>query len=260
MAKSADKKAAQAKPVHVFAGPALKKNWERLHRGDREPFPADPAVQDAWRLFHQGDFDQAIKAGLAIGLTGYNAANKAAMIRANYVETDEKRKLDQFLAVAARCEEVLAAEPDNANARYYLAYALGRYSQGISVIKALAQGLGGRIKEALEATVKLAPKHADAHIALGTYHAEVIDKVGAMVGRLTYGASKDTATKHFQTALKLAPDSAVAMIEYANALVMMHGKSKIDEATGLYQQAAACAAADAMEELDVALARSELED
>lgn len=260
MAKSAGKKAAQAKPVHVFAGPALKKNWERLHRGDREPFPADPAVQEAWRLFHQGDFDQAIKAGLAIGLVGYNAANKAAMIRANYVETDEKHKLDQFLAVAARCEEVLAAEPDNANARYYLAYALGRYSQGISVIKALAQGLGGRIKEALEATVKLAPKHADAHIALGTYHAEVIDKVGAMVGRLTYGASKDTATKHFETALKLAPDSAVAMIEYANALVMMHGKSKIDEATGLYQQAAACAAADAMEELDVALARSELED
>ncbi len=260
MAKSAGKKTAQAKPVHVFAGPALKKNWERLHRGDREPFPADPAVQEAWRLFHQGDFDQAIKAGLAIGLVGYNAANKAAMIRANYVETDEKRKLDQFLAVAARCEEVLAAEPDNANARYYLAYALGRYSQGISVIKALAQGLGGRIKEALEATVKLAPKHADAHIALGTYHAEVIDKVGAMVGRLTYGASKDTATKHFETALKLAPDSAVAMIEYANALVMMHGKSKIDEATGLYQQAAACAAADAMEELDVALARSELED
>lgn len=260
MAKSAGKKTAQAKPVHVFAGPALKKNWERLHRGDREPFPADPAVQEAWRLFHQGDFDQAIKAGLAIGLVDYNAANKAAMIRANYVETDEKRKLDQFLAVAARCEEVLAAEPDNANARYYLAYALGRYSQGISVIKALAQGLGGRIKEALEATVKLAPKHADAHIALGTYHAEVIDKVGAMVGRLTYGASKDTATKHFETALKLAPDSAVAMIEYANALVMMHGKSKIDEATGLYQQAAACAAADAMEELDVALARSELED
>jgi cytochrome c-type biogenesis protein CcmH/NrfG len=81
-----------------------------------------------------------------------------------------------------------------------------------------------------------------------------------MVGRLTYGASKDTATKHFQTALKLAPDSAVAMIEYANALVMMHGKSKIDEATGLYQQAAICTAADAMEELDVALARSELED
>jgi tetratricopeptide (TPR) repeat protein len=244
----------------LFPGPALKKNWERLHRGDREPFPTAPAVQDAWRLFHQGEFDRAVKAGLALGLAGYNAANKAAMIRANYVETDERKKLDQFLAIAARCEELREAEPDNANACYYLAYALGRYSQGISVVKALAQGLGGRIKAALETAVKLAPLHADAHIALGTYHAEVIDKVGAMVGKLTYGASKDTAAKHFQTALKLAPDSAVAMIEYANAQVMMHGKSKLDEATRLYQQAATCAAADAMEELDVALARAELAD
>lgn len=260
MAKSAGAKNVPTTPAHVFAGTALKKHWERLHRGDQEPFPADPAVQEVWRLFHQGEFDRAVKAGLALGLSGYNAANKAAMIRANYVETDERKKLDQFLAVAARCEEVREAEPDNANAHYYLAYALGRYSQGISVVKALAQGLGGRIKDALEAAVKLAPRHADAHIALGTYHAEVIDKVGSMVGKLTYGASKDTSTKHFQTALKLAPDSAVAMIEYANALVMMHGKSKLEEATRLYQQAASCVAADAMEEFDVALARSELED
>jgi tetratricopeptide (TPR) repeat protein len=260
MAKSAGKKTTLATPAHVFAGAALKKYWKRLHRGDREPFPADPAIQEAWRHFHQGEFDLAIKAGLAAGLAGYNAANKATMIRANYVEADDKRKLDQFLAIAARCEELQKAEPDNANARYFLAYALGRYSQGISVIKALAQGLGGRIKDALETAVELEPKHADAHIALGTYHAEVIDKVGAMVGKLTYGASKDTAMRHFQTALKLAPDSAVAMIEYANALVMMHGKSRLDEAVKLYQAAAACAPADAMEELDVALARAELED
>jgi hypothetical protein len=36
-----------------YAGAALKKNWERLHGGDREPFPADPAVQEAWRLYHR---------------------------------------------------------------------------------------------------------------------------------------------------------------------------------------------------------------
>ena len=64
-----------------------------------------------------------------------------------------------------------------------MAYALGRYSQGISVAKALAQGLGGKVKNALETTIKLAPKHADAHIALGAFHAEVIDKVGSLLGR-----------------------------------------------------------------------------
>ena len=68
-----------------------------------------------------------------------------------------------------------------------MAYALGRYSPGISVAKALAQGLGSKVKHALETTLKLQPKHADAHIALGAFHAEVIDKVGKLLGR-TQGA------------------------------------------------------------------------
>ena len=47
-----------------------------------------------------------------------------------------------------------------------------------------------KVKNALETTIQLAPKHADAHIALGAFHAEVIDKVGSLLGR-TQGASKD---------------------------------------------------------------------
>ena len=260
MAKPAWKKFPHADKAFVYAGAALKKNWERLHRGDREPFPADAAVQEAWRLYHQGEFHKACEAGLAAGIDGYNVANKATMIYANYLEDDDKRKLEMFQAVSARCDELQGAQPKNANAYYIQAYALGRYSQGISVLKALTQGLGGKIKTALETAIKLDPKHADAHSALGAYHAEVVDKVGAMVGKLTYGASKDVAVKHFDTALKLAPDSAIACIEYANALVMLYGKSKMDEAVKLYEKAAAATPVDAMEKLDVELAKSELED
>jgi tetratricopeptide (TPR) repeat protein len=260
MAKAAWKKFPYADKAYVFAGAALKKNWDRLHRGDREPFPADAAVQEAWRLHHQGEFLKACEAGLAAGIDGYNAANKAAMIYANYLETDDKRKLTLFQEISGRCEELQQAQPKNANAYYIQAYALGRYSQGISVVKALTQGLGGKIKAALETALKLDPKHADAHSALGAYHAEVVDKVGAMIGKLTYGASKDVAVKHFESALKLAPDSAIASIEYANALVMLFGQSRMDEAVKLYEKAAAATPVDAMERLDVELAKSELED
>ena len=128
------------------------------------------------------------------------------------------------------------------------------------VTVALAQGLGSKIKAALERAIALAPAHADAHIALGAFHAEVIDKVGALIGGMTYGAKKDTGLKLFQQALQLNPGSAIAMIEYANALVMLEGDKKMKEATKLYEQAAACEAADAMEHLDVALARAELAD
>lgn len=260
MAKPAWKKFPYVDKAFVFAGAALKKNWERLHRGDREPFPADASVQEAWRLYHQGEFHKACEAGLAAGIDGYNAANKATMIYANYLEENDKRKLELFQAVSERCEELQQAQPKNANAYYIQAYALGRYSQGISVLKALTQGLGGKIKAALETALKLDPKHADAHSALGAYHTEVVDKVGAMVGRLTYGASKDVAVKHFESALKLAPDSAIACIEYANALVMLFGQGRMDDAVKLYEKAATATPVDAMERLDVELAKSELED
>ena len=126
--------------------------------------------------------------------------------------------------------------------------------------KALAQGYGGKIRAALEAALKLEPKHADAHIAMGAYHAEIIDKVGAMVGGLTYGAKREKGEEHFQKALKLAPASPIACMEYANGLVMMHGKKMVEEAGRLYARAAAMKPRDAMEKLDVEMAKAELED
>ena len=239
---------------------SLKKQWARLHRGDCEPLPKDAAVLAAWVLFHNGEFQKAAEAGAKAGGAGITVANKATAIYANYLEAKEKAKLDLFMQVSEQAEAQQAAEPDNPNAWYWQAYALGRYSQGISVAKALAQGLGGKVKTALERTIALEPKHADAHIALGTFHAEVIDKVGSLIGGMTYGAKKDTGLKLFQAATKLNPTSAIAMVEYANGLVMLDGDKKMKEATKLYEQAAACEPLDAMERLDVDMAREELED
>ena len=148
--------------------------------------------------------------GTALGLIGANVANKAANIYGTYLETDSERKREIFLQSAARAEALQAAAPDFVNAYYFHAQALGRYSQEISVVKALAQGIGGRVKASLDKAIRLEPNHADAHIALGSYHAEVVSKVGAMLAKLTYGASKEEALKHFALARKLLPDSAIA--------------------------------------------------
>ena len=244
---------------YSFDAAALKKNWARLHAGDAEPLPKDDKVLAAWALFHAGEFQKAADAGLKAGGAGITVANKAQAIYANYLEKSEKTKLELFMEVAERAEAEIAADPKNANAHYFMAYALGRYSQGISIAKALAQGLGGKVKSALETTIKLAPKHADAHIALGAFHAEVIDKVGSLLGR-TQGASKDAGIAAYKTALKLNPTSAIAMVEYANGLVMLEGDKKMKEATKLYEDAAACVPMDAMERLDVEMAKAELED
>ena len=245
--------------AYTYDAATLKKNWARLHAGDAEPLPKDDKVLAAWALFHAGQFHKAMEAGLKAGGAGITVANKAQTIYATYLEPSEQTKLELFTEAAERAETQIKAEPKNANAYYFMALALGRYSQGISVAKALAQGLGGKVKNALETAIKLAPKHADAHIALGSFHAEVIDKVGSLLGR-TQGASKDTGLTLYKNALKLNPTSAVAMVEYANGLVMLEGEKKIKEATKLYEDAAACVPMDAMERLDVEMAKAELED
>ena len=243
----------------TYAGDALKKSWEKLHRGDCEPYPKDPQVQQAWRLFHQGKFAEAAALGIEAGGAGVTAANKAQAIYANGLEPKESVKISLFEEVMQRAERQAAAEPKNANAHYLYAYSAGRYSQRISVAKALAQGYGGKIRAALEAALKLEPRHAEAHIAMGAYHAEIIDKIGALVGGLTYGAKKDAGEEHFRKALKLVPDSPIAHTEMANGLVMMHGKKALEEAGRLYSRAAALAPRDAMEKLDVEAAKAELE-
>ncbi len=243
---------------------SVKKMWARLHQGDCEPLPKDAAVLGAWVLFHNGEFQKAFDAGIKAGEAGMSGgitvANKAACIYANYLETKEKPKLDLFMEAAERAEAQQKADPKNPNAYYWQAYALGRYGQGISVAKALAQGLGGKVKQALELAIKLQPQHADAHIALAAFHAEVIDKVGSLIGGMTYGAKKDTGLGLFKKALELNPTSAIAMIEQANGMVMLEGDKKMKDATELYEQAAASKALDATERLDVEMAKAELED
>ena len=248
-----------AADAYTYELAALKKKWARLHAGDAEPLPKDESVLAAWALFHAGEFQKATEAGLKIGGAGITVANKAQSIYATYLENSEKTKLALLQEVAERAEARTKEDPKDANAWYCMAYALGRYSQGISIAKALTQGLGTKVKNALETTIKLAPKHADAHIALGAFHAEVIDKVGSLLGR-TQGASKDAGLVHYKTALKLNPSSAIAMIEYANGLVMLEGDKRMKEATALYEAAAACEPMDAIERLDVEMAKAELED
>ena len=244
---------------YAYDPATLKKKWARLHTGDAEPLPKDDKVLAAWALFHAGEFQKATEAGLKAGGAGITVANKAQAIYANYLEKSEKNKLAMFLEVAERAEAQAGEDPKNPNAWYLMAYALGRYSQGISVAKALAQGLGSKVKAALETAVKLQPKHADAHIALGAFHAEVIDKVGSLLAR-TQGASKDAGLAAYKTALKLNPNSAIAMVEYANGLVMLEGDKKMKDAEQLYADAAAAEPLDAMERLDVEMAKAELED
>jgi len=242
-----------------FTGEKLKQAWKQLHAGDCEPFPGDRTLQQAWRCFHQGDFQQAVILGDELGVSGHAVANKATGVYATYLEENESRQAECFTAAIKRAEKAIEALPKDPNSHYFHAFNLGRYSQSISVAKALKQGLGGKIQKSLKRALQLQPKHAEAHTAMGMYHAEIINKIGKLVGSLTYGANDKEALHHFETAIKLTPSSPIAHIEYGNGLYLLYGDSRLDEVTDLYAKAAEMDPRDAMEKLDVESARAEFE-
>lgn len=266
----------------AYAGDALKKAWPQLHAGDCEPFPdakraaallkaagkaapkldADAvaaALQDAWRAFHHGDFKAAFDGGEKLGPIGASVAVKAIGIHATYLVDSEAEKLKRFEQAAKLAEAAVKALPDDANSHYRLAFALGRYSQGLSIVKALKEGIATKVRSALDTALELAPKHAEAHTAMALYHAEIVNKIGAMIGGLTYGAKSAEAEKHIKAALKLTPDSPIAHIEHGNVLMLLHGDKQEDAAAAAYEKAAKLKPADAMEALDAAYAKSQLE-
>ena len=266
-----------------YAGDKLKKAWPALHAGDTEPFPDDKraaalikaagksapkgldaaalaeALQDAWRAFHRGDFQQAYEAGEALGPVGASVACKAMGIHATYLVDDEDEQLKRYEQVGKLAEAAIAALPGEANSHYRFAFGMGRYSQHISIAKALKMGLATKVRKALETTLELAPKHAEAHTALGLYHAEIISKIGALVGGMTYGAKASEADKHLAAALKLTPDSPIAHLEYGNLLLLLHGEKREDDVANAYEKAGKLKPRDAMEKLDAEHAKAQLE-
>ena len=269
----------------IYADGKLLEAWSALHRGDHVEFPdaewvqqcleqapeAQPesfdgdfaalaeTIQQAWRCFHSGDYQGAVDLSAQCGQLAHAPANKAAGIYATYMEEDESTQQAIYMEAIERAEQAIEVLPDDPNSHYFHAFNLGRYSQSISIIKALSDGIGGKIQTSLNNALALQPDHAEAHTALGMYHAEIISKVGKMLGKMTYGASSGKALEHFDRALELTPESPIAHIEYGNGLYLLFEDNKIDEVTELYVKATEKEPVDAMEKLDIEAALAELE-
>lgn len=270
-------------PAFDFGGDALKKAWKGLHAGDAEPYPdakraaalikaagkAAPKGLDAaalaerlergWQAFHEGRFEDAFEVGEGLGPVGASLATKALGIHAAHLVGDAAEQLKRFETVAALAEAAIAALPGEANSHYRRAFGLGRYSQGISIVKALKQGLAGKVRESLDRTLELEPEHAEARLALSVYHAEIVAKVGGLIGGMTYGAKASEAEKHLAAALKLMPGSPVAHLEQGNVALLLHGAKGEDAAAAAFEKAAKLKARDAMEWLDARHAAAQIE-
>lgn len=227
--------------------------WDDLHAADRAQKP-DGELLQAWLLFHNGHYAEAADTALNLGDAGIPVAQRAVVAYTDYICEDEDVCSD-LLEQAYQ----LGIDSEDLDTQFTTALAIGRYAQSISVTKALAKGLGGKVKNLLTAVLDAEPKHAEAHLAMAMYHAEIIDKVGATLGGLTYGANAKTAFKHIEQSIELVPN-AINLIEAGNAMLLLKGEKKgMDEATAYYQRAAEFKPLDALQAMDVDFAASQLD-
>ncbi len=260
----------------------LRERWPRLHLTDREPWPDERLVgalagrhpslalwlesragaagvarvlQEAWHEFHEGEFARAKRLGESLGPFGATVANKAVAVDSLYSRRGDAELLKALETAIERGERAVAELADQPNTHYTLALILGRYSQRISIVKALATGLAGRVRQHLERALALEPRHAEAHLAFGLFHAEIVAKLGSLAANLAYGVSQREALDHFRQALALAPPSPIVHMEFAHGLMLLDASRYREQAERLYRDAAACEPADAMERLDAERAR-----
>lgn len=234
----------------------LKKLWKQLHAADLAPVPSGDLL-DAWLAYHNGDFAEALRLGRSLGSIGLPVVIRAVVAYTDYVcEDDKTSERLLHLAYEYGIETSEGAHFDY-NCEFTTAVAMGRYSQSISITKALHQGFGGKIKKSLAKVLEHQPNHAEAHIALALFHAEVINKVGATLGGITYGARSKSAIEHCEHALSLAP-TPINLIEAGNVYILLKGEDAVAKATKLYEQAAAMQPLDCVQALDVDFAQSQL--
>ncbi len=208
--------------------------------------PADAGAQsleDARSAYAEGRFLEAAELAEALGTSdGYALAAQSLAIHTHYFATDDEWEelVDRAIEMS---DEAMGADSTNAEAHYQAAHALGRYAQGIGAFTALRQGLAGRIRERLDAAIRLDPYLWEARLALGGWHADIAAE--GFIARRMYGGNRPAAVVLFEQALQMAPESRVVLYEYAIRLPDLDEENGEERAREMLDAAARLPVVDA---------------
>ena len=237
-------------PQFNYSREELTERWERLHLRDQAPFPdagyvrnfsvtppEDPdavALQllDGWRDFHAGDFEAAFRAGYTAGTPGDFLAGRAWLAYVVHRVDDEDKRREMLQALIDFIEDNMDdRDPPPA---YWevagLALVYGEYARTLSTNRARSEGIPGTVRDLVIEALETEPRQPAALGVLAGWHAEIIGRVGRVLARTIYGASRDEIPKYFDRALAIDPDLVQLHREYGEALLRVYGSSREDEA------------------------------
>ncbi len=201
------------------------------------------SLEDARSAYADGRFLEAAELAEALGTSdGYALAAQSLSIYAHYFTSGDEWE-EMVERAIEMSDEAMGADSTNAEAHYQAAHAVGRYAQGIGAFTALRQGLAGRIRERLDAAIRLDPYLWEARLALGGWHADIAAE--GFIARRMYGGNRPAAVVLFEQALQMAPESRVVLYEYAIRLPDLDEENGEERAREMLDAAARLPVVDA---------------
>lgn len=200
------------------AHPALK----ALLEDDIEPLAQ--ALQEVWRLHYQGQYKESYLLGMQLGAAGAVPAIYSKLMYATFMLDAADEKLAMFREAASQSEDLLPMTPGYDFAEFGLLYARVRILERLNTPAALATGFLGSTQTNLRKFVERNPANSLYPTTLGGIQAGVVERVGSIVGRITYGATATRTVERFESALELEGNLPVIYNEYIVALSRISAK------------------------------------
>lgn len=202
------------------------------------------SIEEARTEYAEGRFVEAADRAQGLDTSeGYALASNALAIYGYYIAPDnEKESVFRRAVELARMAIMLDAA--NPEAHLQLAHAMGRRAQVTGVLEALHEGYAGKVRDAIQEALRLAPDMAAAHMSFAAWHSGVISN-GGLIAALLYGASEDEALAHFERAVELAPEEKVVLLEYAFGLLSLDEEEYGGKARNLLKRATSLPQKDA---------------
>ncbi len=171
--------------------------------------------------YSEGRFVEAAEIGEALGTSeGFALAAESLAVHGYYLAAEDEQP-ELFARAISAADEAIRLDPENPEAYFQSAHAIGREARTVGVMEALNRGYARRTREAAEEAQRLDPEMAEATLTMASWHAEIVNKMGGLVARVTYRATRQNALDYYEKALELAPDEIAVYLEYANGLLLL---------------------------------------
>lgn len=163
-------------------------------------------LQEAEIAYAEGRYlDAAQIAEKAGGAGGFAFAASSLNVHALYY-ADRRKRSELYQRAMGYAEKAIEIDSKSFIGHFELARAMGEYARGIGRVRAMNEKVVERIRQHLEIAISLNDNYADAHHALGRWHAGLIEAMGSFLGRSLFGAKKKNAIFHLERALELDPE------------------------------------------------------